>query len=138
MKGLFKVHVFSNACPPRLRANFMTTDDLSMNCAGWWQQDEFGRQPMNNLRLRFDGGAISGSGYDIIGLFRFAGTITQQGHVAMVKQYLGQHAVDYVGTYDGEGVLFGDWRVGYSSGKWLIKIKGSRAAEYEQAIAEIG
>lgn len=95
-------------------------------CDGWWQQAMFGRQPMEDLRLRFDSGFIVGSGRDIIGPFTFRGTIDQQGQVAMVKQYLGQHSVDYVGTYDGEGLLYGEWHIRDMQDRWLIRIKGSQ------------
>jgi hypothetical protein len=27
----------------------------------------------------------------------------------MVKQYIGQHRLSYLGTYDGEGTIFGRW-----------------------------
>ena len=28
----------------------------------------------------------------------------------MVMQYLGLHQVEYIGAYDGDGTLFGEWR----------------------------
>lgn len=79
---------------------------------------------MTELHLKFDSGFIIGSGRDIIGPFTFRGTIDSQGHVAMVKQYLGQHSVDYVGSYDGEGLLYGEWHIRDMKDRWLIRIKG--------------
>jgi hypothetical protein len=83
----------------------------SGNWRGWWQQAGFGRQPMEQFVLRFDGGAISGWGRDIIGAFVFKGTYDEQGQVQMLKQYLGKHQVLYEGTYDGEGTLAGTWSI---------------------------
>lgn len=97
-------------------------------CEGWWQQDSFGRQEMTDLRLWFESGKVLGSGNDIVGPFTFAGTLSTGGQVRMRKQYVGQHSVDYLGTYDGEGILWGEWRIGPCKDRWLIKISGSRAA----------
>lgn len=76
---------------------------------GYWEQQDFGRQPMSDLQLEFDGGKISGSGWDIVGPFKFCGKCGPRGAVALVKQYLGQHAVLYEGWYDGEGTISGQW-----------------------------
>jgi len=83
---------------------------------GYWEQDTFGRQPMSDLQLEFAGGRISGSGWDIVGPFKFSGECGPGGAVAMVKQYLGQHAVLYEGWYDGEGTI---------SGQWIIRVDGA-------------
>lgn len=90
---------------------------------------------MTELRLKFDSGYITGTGRDIIGPFTFHGTIDSQGHVAMIKQYIGQHSVDYVGIYDGEGLLYGDWHIGGSKDRWLIRIKGT--TNHSQSSEEI-
>ena len=78
---------------------------------GYWEQHGFGRQPMSDLQLEFHEGTISGSGWDIIGPFKFAGEYRSGGAVALVKQYIGQHAVLYEGWYDGEGTISGEWTV---------------------------
>jgi hypothetical protein len=52
----------------------------------------------------------------MIGLFTVTGTI-EDGKVAIVKQYIVQHSVDYLGTYDGEGTMHGMWRIGWFGGK---------------------
>ena len=107
-------------------------------CDGWWHQEVFGRQPMKELRLKFDSGSIFGSGRDIIGLFTFRGKIDENGRVAMVKQYIGQHSVDYVGTYDGEGLLYGEWHIRDMKDRWLIRIKGfSSSSSSKEEIATI-
>src|SRR5262249_40145315 len=106
-------------------------------CEGWWEEVGYGRQPMLNLQLRFQGNGISGSGIDIIGPFFLQGRIAQGGGVAMVKQYLGQHSVDYAGTYDGEGTMWGQWRIGPFHDRWMIKIARpatSRAAVSDDAV----
>jgi hypothetical protein len=105
-------------------------------CEGWWQQTDFGRQPMRDLRLQFGDGKISGSGYDIVGLFTFAGTLSDQGRVVMIKRYLGQHKVDYVGQYDGEGVLWGDWHIGPWKDRWMIKISSVKSSAEKHADIE--
>ena len=96
-----------------------------LNCDGWWEQEGLGRQPMEQLRLQFTLGGIRGSGTDVIGPFTFSGTLSQDGRVTMLKQYLGQHSVDYVGVYDGEGVMSGQWRIFFWHGPWMIRIRSA-------------
>lgn len=98
-----------------------------VHCTGWWEQDWYGRQPMHQLRLLFLEDQFEGSGTDIVGPFTMAGTIAADGTVRMVKQYLGQHSVEYVGTYDGEGVLSGTWHVSYLRGPWMIRLGRAEA-----------
>jgi len=117
---------------------YMSETVRGSSCEGWWHQQEFGRQPMYELFMAFDSGRISGSGHDIVGPFMFTGTIDAQGRVAMVKNYTGQHTVDYLGTYDGEGLMWGEWHIGPLKDRWMIKLKGARASDSKQtAIAEI-
>ncbi len=78
---------------------------------GYWDQTAFGRQPMGPLLLRFHDGRIDGEGRDIVGPFTFTGDYDEHGAVRLVKQYLGRHQVFYQGTYDGEGTIFGKWRI---------------------------
>ena len=103
---------------------------------GWWEQSEYGRQPMTNLIIEFANGQLDGSGDDIVGPFLLSGHV--QGDKIMIrKQYLGQHAIDYHGTSDGEGVYFGNWSYcGYVGGKWSIRVR-SAAASSENGIAQI-
>ena len=107
-----------------------------VHCEGWWEQAEFGRQPMDPLTVEFDTGRISGSGNDIVGLFTLTGTI-EGGNVAIVKQYIGQHSVDYVGTFDGEGTMHGRWGIaGWFGGNWMIKIAAHAVEPAEAEIPE--
>ena len=56
----------------------------------------------------------------------------------MVKQYVGQHEVEYRGTYDGEGLMWGEWHIGPLTDRWMIKLKGARTPTTKQTdIAEI-
>jgi len=108
----------------------------SVHCEGWWEQVWHGRQPMHNLRLTFENGRLKGSGTDVIGPFTFAGVIAENGVVTMRKRYIGQHSVDYLGSYDGEGLMSGEWRIGDFHGPWLIRI-GRATSAAARAIEEI-
>lgn len=101
----------------------------TFDCEGWWEQDAYGRQSMDELELRFDGNEIHGKGYDMIGLFTLDGGYDQEGRVLLRKQYIGKHSVEYVGYYDGEGTLSGEWAIEVFHGKWLIKLHRQRNAE---------
>ncbi len=81
---------------------------------GWWEQLEWGRQPMGDLVLRFANGEIEGEGHDIIGPFVFTGSYDDRGNLTMTKQYTGRmrHSVFYNGSYDGEGTILGTWSIG--------------------------
>lgn len=91
-------------------------------CEGWWEQDYFGRQEMDDLRIAFDGRKLRGAGVDVVGAFTLEGTVSEAGAVAIVKQYVGRHQVDYFGRSDGEGTFSGVWRIGELGGRWTIKI----------------
>jgi hypothetical protein len=107
-----------------------------MLCDGWWQQVGYGRQPMQNLYLEFSAGQINGAGIDLIGTFTFRGTLDPAGRVAMKKQYAGLWSVDYSGAYDGEGLLFGHWRIGALTDEWLIRLKPGRTSATHDAQVE--
>jgi len=103
-----------------------------MPCEGWWEQPVFGRQTMHQLRLSFAGGTIQGAGVDIVGAFLFDGTLSPGGDVAMIKKYIGKHSVNYIGKYDGEGLMWGMWRIGPFKGPWAIRLQpGGEAATDE-------
>jgi hypothetical protein len=78
---------------------------------GFWQQDGFGRQSMEQFTLAFHADRITGHGVDIIGPFRFDGRVDSQGHVQLIKRYLGRHTVIYTGEPDGEGSILGTWSI---------------------------
>jgi hypothetical protein len=111
----------------------MSNHSRGTHCEGWWDQRGMGRQSMSSLYLEFSSGLISGSGADIIGPFFFTGTIDAQGQIAMTKDYVGLHSVDYIGAYDGEGLMWGDWHIGGLKDRWLIKLKRSKSAGAQQA-----
>jgi hypothetical protein len=96
---------------------------------GFWDQASWGRQEMSGLVLRFAGGAVEGEGLDVIGPFTFRGRYDGQGHVSLVKQYVGRHQVHYEGRYDGEGTVFGRWSiVGAGEGKFALSPVRARPA----------
>lgn len=103
---------------------------------GFWEQDPYGRQPMVDVRLELRGGRVQGSGRDVIGEFTFRGSYDADGSVRLVKQYLGKHEVLYLGQYDGEGVVFGQWSIGWDSGKFALKSPRHSAAD--AAVQELG
>jgi hypothetical protein len=107
----------------------MRANPQGISCDGWWQQVSYGRQPMRDLYLAFSAGQIDGSGHDLVGPFTLLGTLDPAGRVEMKKQYLGLWSVDYIGTYDGEGLLFGHWQIGVLTDQWLIRLKPSRAVD---------
>lgn len=78
---------------------------------GFWQQVGHGRQPMEQFELHFDPqGTVSGRGTDVGGLFTFRGGYDPvSGEVHLIKQYVGKHAVEYVGRGNGEGQIIGTW-----------------------------
>lgn len=78
---------------------------------------------MENLELHFVDGQLSGGGTDIIGDFVLEGTIAVE-KTCRLKQYIGQHQIEYHGVCDGEGVYFGNWSFyGSVGGKWLIRVE---------------
>lgn len=91
-------------------------------CIGWWQQKEFGRQPMHQLVIYFQHSQIEGSGIDLIAPFTLRGTVRPDGAVEILKQYAAHHTVLYVGQYDGEGTFYGTWDIDGHQGQWSIKI----------------
>ena len=106
---------------------------------GFWVQEVWGRQAMTPFTLRFVGGVVTGDGTDVVGRFTFGGEYDKStGEVRMVKQYVGKHAVLYVGRPDGEGSIAGTWRIGeHDSGPFLIRPRVARPAG-DEPIQEIG
>ena len=98
---------------------------------GWWEQEHYGRQPMHDLQLTFDNDMVDVRGWDVIGPFRMRGKIAAN-QVLLIKHYLGQHDVEYAGTYDGEGVLAGKWRIGEFTGRWLMKVSPASRSDDDE------
>ncbi|MCS6866741.1 MAG: hypothetical protein RMJ56_09135 [Gemmataceae bacterium] len=90
---------------------------------GFWVQDGWGRQAMAPLILQFAHGHVTGQGRDRVGVFTFHGDYNElTGEVRMIKQYLGQHRVVYVGQPDGEGSIIGRWSIGeLQTGPFLLR-----------------
>lgn len=106
---------------------------------GFWVQEEWGRQPMTAFALRFANGTVTGEGRDVIGRFSVAGTYNETtGEIRLVKQYIGKHAVLYMGRPDGEGSIQGTWHTGPdNSGPFLLRPSLAKPSGSEP-IQEIG
>lgn len=109
----------------------MTTTDARRGtpCEGWWEQQWFGRQTMEELRVTVSPPLLAGTGTDVVGAFVLQGDIASDGVVEIRKTYLGKHQVVYVGQYDGEGRLWGTWACCGDRGRWMIALRraGSEA-----------
>jgi len=93
-----------------------------VRCVGWWEQRGYGRQPMDRLVLLFNNGSVSGSGVDVIGPFTLAGDF-QEERICLLKQYIGQHQIEYVGESLGEGAYGGQWSCdGWLGESWFIRV----------------
>jgi hypothetical protein len=66
---------------------------------------------MREFVLLFRDGRVAGSGVDVVGRFTFDGEYDAGGAVRLTKQYVGKHAVEYDGRYDGEGTIAGTWTI---------------------------
>lgn len=108
-----------------------------IECTGWWQQNGYGRQNMEELKLDFQGPTIFGQGTDIIAPFTLSGKVRPDGSVEILKQYARRHSVLYIGNYDGEGTMSGKWDISGYRGEWSIRISTSKSARDEE-IREIG
>jgi hypothetical protein len=106
---------------------------------GFWTQSGWGRQAMTPFTLHFAAGVVTGDGRDVVGPFTFDGVYDERtGEVRMVKQYLGRHAVLYVGRPDGEGCIQGTWALGeHCTGPFLLR-PALRKPTGDEPIEEIG
>ncbi len=55
----------------------------------------------------------------------------------MMKQYIGKHRVLYQGRSDGEGCIQGTWRIGSTSGGFLLRPAGPRPRG-DEPVQEMG
>ncbi|MEZ4699733.1 MAG: hypothetical protein R2834_05345 [Rhodothermales bacterium] len=94
-----------------------------VHARGWWEQADLGRQYMDGLIVSIENDHIEGSGSDMVGLFVLTGSLSENRHVVIDKQYLGKHRVSYSGQYDGVQRLWGRWRLAGMEGPWEIVIK---------------
>jgi hypothetical protein len=59
--------------------------------------------------------------------------------VTLQKTYVGKHDVTYDGHYDGEGRMWGTWKCGPDSGRWMISMRrGGEEADDVDDVVEIG
>lgn len=108
------------ACEPHF-AN--ATGPSKLKCQGWWEQVEFGRQPMKEFVIEIANGKLRGSGADIIGDFVLRGRMDND-EIVIQKTYFGRHSVDYLGKKHGEGLYYGQWsQRGIGSGPWQIRVR---------------
>jgi hypothetical protein len=110
-----------------------------LRCTGWWEQGGIGREEMEGLLMQLTDGKITGSGYDVVGIFTFDGVLDADNQVQMLKFYMGQHTVLYRGQYDGKNRMWGNWQIGWMSGPWEIVFRdgeeGIETQERESAAA---
>ena len=53
--------------------------------------------------------AIHGKGEDTVGKFEIFGNIDENNEAHFIKQYIGQHQVEYHGTYKNKKSISGNW-----------------------------
>ena len=107
-------------------------------CSGLREQRLLGRRPIEQLRLAVSPPRIEGTGTDVIGAFLLEGAIAQGGSVSLQTTYVGKHDVTYDGHYDGEGRMWGTWKCGPDSGRWMIAMRrGGEEADIIDDLVEI-
>lgn len=78
---------------------------------GYWEQEFYGKQAMQDFKLSFEDGKVKGGGHDVVGAFIFTGEYDDQGNITLIKRYIARHFVTYTGKYDGEGTIAGTWKI---------------------------
>ncbi|MEO1448795.1 MAG: hypothetical protein AAFV07_04665 [Bacteroidota bacterium] len=109
-------------------------------CQGWWEQGPH-REEMEGLMMQIEGGVVTGSGYDVVGMFTFEGSIDDAGNVSMIKTYMGKHAVGYQGMFDGNRRMSGLWKIHWMAGPWEILFRdeeGEQALEKQVEVEVLG
>lgn len=97
--------------------------------SGLWNgfYSQFGEEHPFSLQMNFKETTVQGVGIDEIGMYRISGDWDKHtGQVVFLKQYEGQHSVNYKGTLSGDGRSIegmytvsggsGDFRMTFSSG----------------------
>ena len=109
---------------------------------GFFVQPDSRQRYAMDLVLEFTEGTMSGFGDDRIGQFTIRGTYdTETGQCSWVKQYVGQHGVDYAGQARQRGII-GHWRIpgtpDFWTGPFFIwpRAYGDLDAEFERAFLE--
>lgn len=82
----------------------------SIKWTGWYSQDGIKQDvTLSNFHIYFDG-RIIGNGIDEVGKFSIDGKMQNSGALAFVKQYEGQHSVNYKGQLV-NCEIFGGWEI---------------------------
>ena len=109
---------------------------------GFFVQPDSRQRHAMELVLEFAGGTITGFGVDRVGKFAIRGTYdTDTGQCSWLKQYLGQHGVDYAGQARQRGII-GQWQIpgqpAFWSGPFFIwpRAYGDLESEFERAFLE--
>lgn len=70
-------------------------------------------------------GRVSGQGNDTIGPFTMAGNYDNEGSISFIKQYVGQHVVEYNGTLHCDDLggfeIQGNWNIDYLTDNFYLK-----------------
>ncbi len=103
-------------------------------CRGWWEQDFYGRQPMEDLAVTVAGRSLVGAGRDVVGRFSLDGFVAADGRVSIEKRYVGRHSVFYEGQTDGEGRLWGMWALPGYRGRWMIELGRAAATDRDDDV----
>ncbi|MEZ4775903.1 MAG: hypothetical protein R3D00_22175 [Bacteroidia bacterium] len=98
-------------------------------CTGWWKQYNH-REEMEGLLISIDGNSISGSGYDVVGMFILSGILSEDLSVNILKQYIDKHSVNYKGQFDGISRMWGLWTIDWMAGPWEIQFREKTQESY--------
>ena len=109
---------------------------------GFFMQPDSRHRYAMDLVLEFAEGIVSGFGDDRVGKFTIHGTYdTETGQCLWLKQYVGQHGVDYAGQARQRGII-GQWQIpglpAFWTGPFFIwpRAYGDLDAEFERAFLE--
>ena len=109
---------------------------------GFFVQPDSRQRHAMELVLEFTDGAITGFGVDRVGKFTIRGSYnTDTGQCTWLKQYLGQHGVDYAGQARQRGII-GQWQIpgqpAFWSGPFFVwpRTYGDLESEFERAFLE--
>jgi hypothetical protein len=97
------------------------------------QEAQFGRNGWMSMTLRQRGVVVEGEGYDPVGAFGVKARIDEAGRIQLLKAYVGQHTVDYVGIV-GNDAMHGAWTISGTrySGVWAMRT----ARTFDEGVVE--
>ncbi len=109
---------------------------------GFYLQPDSRQRHSMDLALAFAGGEISGEGDDPVGKFTMRGRYdTATAACSWLKQYVGQHGVDYSGQAR-QGGIIGHWSIARMPASWSgpffiwPRAAGDLSAAFEKAFME--